>query len=488
MKCSNCGSKFEEGQFCPNCGTKYKDEQKNQVSNEITTSSQPKKTTNWIKIVLLFVVILIAWNIINGKPKQKEETKANTTFETIGNENVNLQDIPVVNISMDRLYEGIPERCIGTIGTGFDITKFDENCIIPEDEYAGDKFFKTNTKYMEKEGIYTTGVLEGLETEIRSIGESIIEDELREAEGILRYADVNYTSVYVSEPKEKEIQKDNMYVWFVYSYKTGVEVPNFENREFEYTTNYRVMRLSYNKENEKVECLKSPLSQEIGSEGRNSLSENDEHDFQTMREIVSSISNIIGRGERDNSESYYARFRTTGNDGVWAFFYNKEDGKVSYKHGACLYDNSSGLYNEISDIVEEKKELYEKDYEERLEKQAEEQKKLENEPDDYLFPSDQYDLRASDFEGKSAQYLCYAKNKIYARHQYSFESPELREYFSTKDWYYESVSPESFNDSMLTDVEYRNLERIIQREKEITNGKGYQLDREGYDIKDVYKE
>lgn len=56
--------------------------------------------------------------------------------------------------------------------------------------------------------------------------------------------------------------------------------------------------------------------------------------------------------------------------------------------------------------------------------------------DGYILPnSDTVALTDADLAGLTAQELSYARNEIYARHGYVFDSQELNSYFSQKSWY-----------------------------------------------------
>lgn len=64
----------------------------------------------------------------------------------------------------------------------------------------------------------------------------------------------------------------------------------------------------------------------------------------------------------------------------------------------------------------------------------------------YILPtSSQTELTEEDLTGLSAQELTYARNEIYARHGYVFNSSELNEYFLSQEWY---VPDESFNGTL----------------------------------------
>lgn len=105
------------------------------------------------------------------------------------------------------------------------------------------------------------------------------------------------------------------------------------------------------------------------------------------------------------------------------------------------------------------------------------------ENDYYVFPdSDTRYLSNADTNGMTAQEICYGKNEIYARHGRGFQSQELTDYFDTKTWYFESVSPSEFNSAVFNSYESVNVKFLTDLEKSITGGNGYQLDQPGYDI------
>lgn len=71
--------------------------------------------------------------------------------------------------------------------------------------------------------------------------------------------------------------------------------------------------------------------------------------------------------------------------------------------------------------------------------------------------SDSVELTSADLEDLTAQELTYARNEIYARHGYVFQSSELNEYFATKSWY---TADESFEATGLSELELKNAETI----------------------------
>lgn len=59
-----------------------------------------------------------------------------------------------------------------------------------------------------------------------------------------------------------------------------------------------------------------------------------------------------------------------------------------------------------------------------------------------------------------------ARNEIYARHGRIFEDEELNEYFQSKSWYEGYLTADEFDDSVLSDIERKNLDTIVNYEKE----------------------
>ena len=94
---------------------------------------------------------------------------------------------------------------------------------------------------------------------------------------------------------------------------------------------------------------------------------------------------------------------------------------------------------------------------------------------DYIFwDSNTRYLTESEVAGLSLRTLCYARNEIYARRGYIFQSQELRDYFGSKDWYYPAVPGSSFSASVLNSYEVANIELIKTYEFAI-DPNGYQL-------------
>lgn len=89
------------------------------------------------------------------------------------------------------------------------------------------------------------------------------------------------------------------------------------------------------------------------------------------------------------------------------------------------------------------------------------------ETQEYILPdsSSSY-LTKSDLMGLSAEECRLARNEIYARHGRMFEDESLQKYFENFDWYYPTIQPDDFDESMLNDYEIFNRDLIVEYETE----------------------
>ena len=76
-------------------------------------------------------------------------------------------------------------------------------------------------------------------------------------------------------------------------------------------------------------------------------------------------------------------------------------------------------------------------------------------------------LSDSDLAGMSAQELKLARNEIYARHGRKFKDAGLQAYFNSCDWYSGTISPDSFQESLLNKYEKKNKDVITAYEKKM---------------------
>lgn len=80
---------------------------------------------------------------------------------------------------------------------------------------------------------------------------------------------------------------------------------------------------------------------------------------------------------------------------------------------------------------------------------------------EYILPfSDMFELYEDDLVGLTEDELRIARNEIFARHGRRFKDPELQAYFDNCAWYEGRIAPEDFDESVLSDVEKRNLKVI----------------------------
>ena len=96
----------------------------------------------------------------------------------------------------------------------------------------------------------------------------------------------------------------------------------------------------------------------------------------------------------------------------------------------------------------------------------------EYEDEDYILPtSDSEYLTRSDVEDLSQEENRLAINEIYARHGYTYQTEDLKEYFEDKSWYHSNpdINQSTWNDSMLNNYERENINLLTTVAKE----KGY---------------
>ena len=83
-------------------------------------------------------------------------------------------------------------------------------------------------------------------------------------------------------------------------------------------------------------------------------------------------------------------------------------------------------------------------------------------PDGYILPSSaKVAITDADLSKLSGQEVVYAKNEIYARHGYIFDSDELNRYFRGKNWY---VPNENFHKEDIAGIEKNNVDFIADYE------------------------
>lgn len=81
--------------------------------------------------------------------------------------------------------------------------------------------------------------------------------------------------------------------------------------------------------------------------------------------------------------------------------------------------------------------------------------------------SDSRYISRSELYGLSALQLRLARNEIYARHGRMFKDQGLQDYFDSCSWYWPSIEPDDFRESMLNKYEKSNVEEISRYEKDM---------------------
>lgn len=93
----------------------------------------------------------------------------------------------------------------------------------------------------------------------------------------------------------------------------------------------------------------------------------------------------------------------------------------------------------------------------------------EVEVNEYIFDTSSEEVLSSiDLCMLTSEELRIARNEVYARHGYIFESSDLNEYFNEKSWYQESTS--ELEDITLSYIEQQNVELISEIESIMEDG------------------
>lgn len=133
--------------------------------------------------------------------------------------------------------------------------------------------------------------------------------------------------------------------------------------------------------------------------------------------------------------------------------------------GGFIFKNVRSQNEEVNENDYTYNEVY-NDEEETEEDELEDEFESQ-ETQEYILPdsSSSY-LTKSDLMGLSAEECRLARNEIYARHGRMFEDESLQKYFENFDWYYPTIQPNDFDESMLNDYEIFNRDLIVEYETE----------------------
>lgn len=86
----------------------------------------------------------------------------------------------------------------------------------------------------------------------------------------------------------------------------------------------------------------------------------------------------------------------------------------------------------------------------------------------YILPGSDYRyISESELYGFSELQLRLARNEIYARYGRKFKDQGLQDYFDSCSWYWPSISPGDFKESILNKYEKANVDLISQYEKDM---------------------
>lgn len=163
----------------------------------------------------------------------------------------------------------------------------------------------------------------------------------------------------------------------------------------------------------------------------------------------------------DNSDDWYKLYYDEGA----LYCYKTPDKTYKYsditptKWGYFAYEEAYDLYNDYTYYSDEDDDDDDDDYD-------------EYEDEDYILPtSDSEYLTRSDVEDLSQEENRLAINEIYARHGYTYQTEDLKEYFEDKSWYHSNpdINQSTWNDSMLNNYERENINLLATVAKE----KGY---------------
>lgn len=84
---------------------------------------------------------------------------------------------------------------------------------------------------------------------------------------------------------------------------------------------------------------------------------------------------------------------------------------------------------------------------------------------DYILPDNSSRiLLDSEVSVLSKEELRLARNEIFARRGRKFDDVQLQSYFDSKSWYKGTIDPEDFSESMLSEIEKKNIELIKKYE------------------------
>ena len=174
----------------------------------------------------------------------------------------------------------------------------------------------------------------------------------------------------------------------------------------------------------------------------------------------------------DEEELIYIYVRD-GEGQTFHYFY-QEGSLICYRSGMgrnyapfeeAVQKNSEQYYqNGVSLLADRLKDRDEKN-QDKDDKKKDGSDLAEENPEDYIIPeSSKRLLTEEDLEGLSPEQLRLARNEIFARHGRIFGSSDLQEYFESKSWYKGIADSDEFQDSLLSEIESKNVDFILAHE------------------------
>ena len=85
----------------------------------------------------------------------------------------------------------------------------------------------------------------------------------------------------------------------------------------------------------------------------------------------------------------------------------------------------------------------------------------------YAYPSDSKIITRDELEASTRQQIKIILNEIYARHGYTFNDPDLVEYFESQRWYLPTVTNIAEIEPELSDIELENIGIIADYQREM---------------------
>lgn len=171
----------------------------------------------------------------------------------------------------------------------------------------------------------------------------------------------------------------------------------------------------------------------------------------------------------DNENIIYISER--GADNSYAYYYYQDGNLI------CYSKNMTRNYEPFDDAVKSSSNEYFQNGQSLLANRliSKEGSKPDDEKEDedeknqsdqgYILPdSSSRILSDSEVSGLSKEELRLARNEIFARHGRKFDDAQLQSYFESKSWYNGTIDPDDFSESMLSEIEKKNIELIKKYE------------------------